>query len=558
MPSSLSKLATALEGIGHVLRDRPLGVPPYQRSYAWGEDQVETFWWDLRSALDAAEPDYFLGTIVYTSSDGGPTTVIDGQQRLATTAMLFTALRDEFIRRGDDYRAAVIEGDYIASRELRSAELTPRIRLNNEDNEFFRSWVLARPDEREDPGELSASNERLKQALELLTRLLGEHLAAAGPTWTDTQVRWIDLLEYQARVIAVEVSDDADAFLIFETLNDRGLDLTVADLLKNYLFGLSRDDVSRVQVAWMSALETLETSATEETLTMFLRHYWSSLYGATRERELYARLKRQVRTREAAVSFTEALDEAAPLYAGLLSSTYPVWERWPEIQPVAETLLRLGLEQNRPLILAAMRHFEDDEFARFLRAAVSWMVRGLIVGGIGGGTAERYLAETATKISGGQLTETEGVLRELTPIVASDEEFQSTFSFSRVNRTRLARYYLMALDGGQSGENDAAIVSDAVEDEWTLHLALPRRAQADDWDEFAPESIGQMANRLGNQFILPRGTALPEDAGERALAVAREGRPFSIEIETWSTEAIQRRQQAMAELAPDVWALLPA
>src|SRR5438067_2488201 len=120
MRTALSKIDTDLEGIGHVLRDRTLTVPRYQRSYSWFLEQVEAFWWDLRSAFTADPPEYFLGTIVLTSQPDNRATIIDGQQRLATAAMLFTAIRDEFVRRGDEYRAAVIERDYVASRELKS------------------------------------------------------------------------------------------------------------------------------------------------------------------------------------------------------------------------------------------------------------------------------------------------------------------------------------------------------------------------------------------------------------------------------------------------------
>jgi Protein of unknown function DUF262 len=559
MSSTLASLSTSLEGIGHVLRDRPLGVPPYQRSYAWGTEQVETFWWDLRSALEAPKPDYFLGTIVYTSPNGSRATVIDGQQRLATTVMLFTAIRDEFLRRGDQYRGAVVEGDYIASRELRTAELTPRVTLNREDDAFFRSWVLAHPSERGDPPSgLSGSNLRLKAALELLAKRLHDHLAGSGPTWEDTLVRWIDLLEYQARVISVSVSSDADAFLIFETLNDRGLDLTVADLLKNYLFGLARDDVTRVQTSWLSVLETLETSATEETLTIFLRHYWSSLYGATRERELYSRLKQRIRTRQAAVSLTEALDEAAPSYAALLNANHPAWERWGDVQAEAETLLRLGLERNRPMVLAAMQNLAPAEFGRFLRALINWLVRGLIAGGIAeGGTAENYFAETATKISVGKLTTTAQILDELSPLIASDREFADAFRRVRVNRTRLSRYYLVALTRAEAGCDRPALVTDGEEDQWVLQLALPRRAQPGEWPEFPEEAIGQFANYLGNQFVVPRFSVLPDAPGERASGVARTGKPAPVDVERWSADAVQVRQQRLAQAAPEVWPLLP-
>src|SRR5688572_24982744 len=105
---SLAPIDIELEGIGHVLRDRRLSVPPYQRGYSWEAEEVGDFWWDLRAAYGSEASQYFLGTIVLTT-DAGETTIIDGQQRLATTSLLFTALRNEFMRRQDTTRGQVVE-----------------------------------------------------------------------------------------------------------------------------------------------------------------------------------------------------------------------------------------------------------------------------------------------------------------------------------------------------------------------------------------------------------------------------------------------------------------
>jgi len=121
----------------------------------------------------------------------------------------------------------------------------------------------------------------------------------------------------------------------------------------------------------------------------------------------------------------------------------------------------------------------------------------------------------------------------------------------------LARYYLAALARAEAGTPDAASITDAEEDQWTLQLALPRRANPDEWPEFPVDVIGQYANRLGNQFVVERGTELPAGPRERALATARTGSPAPIDVETWLAEAIERRQAKLAELAPRVWPLLP-
>jgi len=94
-----------LRGIAGQLKERRLAVPIYQRSYAWTDEEVGEFWADLRQAFAQEPSEYFLGTIVLTKgSAGNPDTIIDGQQRLATTAILMAAVRDEYRDRRDEKR----------------------------------------------------------------------------------------------------------------------------------------------------------------------------------------------------------------------------------------------------------------------------------------------------------------------------------------------------------------------------------------------------------------------------------------------------------------------
>ena len=103
-----------------------------------------------------------------------------------------------------------------------------------------------------------------------------EEAAAAKSNWQQRLIRWAEFLEYEVRAIVVDVPTSADAFLIFETLNDRGLALTVADFLKNYLHGISGDRLKAVESAWDSTVTTLESPDDEQRLLDFVRQYWSS------------------------------------------------------------------------------------------------------------------------------------------------------------------------------------------------------------------------------------------------------------------------------------------
>ncbi len=131
------------DAIGHVVGDRLLTVPIYQRSYSWDTEQVSDFWTDLSSAFEEDRAEYFLGNVVLSEEgSNGSYTIIDGQQRLATTLILLAAIRNEFRQRGDVKRADIIQNTYMATADLDSGEDVPRLRMNSDDNPFFRTTVV--------------------------------------------------------------------------------------------------------------------------------------------------------------------------------------------------------------------------------------------------------------------------------------------------------------------------------------------------------------------------------------------------------------------------------
>jgi hypothetical protein len=544
-----------LDGIGHVLRDLRLAVPPFQRSYSWRRPEFETFWLDLRAAQLKPDPEYFLGTIVLTPRDEGRITIIDGQQRLATTTLLLAAIRDAFSTAGDEERAAVLQNDYIAPRSLRTSKFEPRLILNEDDHDFFAKAII----ERSNILPSQTSHERLLAAYKFLREAVQADVASAKGHWDEVLYRWTSFLDNSARVIVVTSDSEADSFLIFETLNDRGLALSVADLLKNYLFSLAGDEIKIVQRYWSAALSALDV-APEETFTTFLRHYWSSLHGATRERELYREIRRFIRSKAAAVEFAERLEDAAANYAALLDSEDEIWvDVGAGASEAVAALAQLGLEQNRPLLLAAMDHFEKSELRRLLRALLAWSVRGVIVGGIGGGTTERYYADAATEIRAGKVRSTKGVLRVLAPIVPTDDAFRSAFARVSVPRSQVARYLLTALERKARGLRHPSLITTSNRRVYTVEPIVPPSASFDEWSAFGEDPTA-WAKRLGNLALLRRDDPrLIRKSWKQRRTIARDS---GIEVNTaiavakeWTPDAIRKRQELFAALVSEIWPL---
>ena len=357
------------------------------------------------------------------------------------------AIRDEYRFRGDETRADIVQKDYLATSDLASATQVARLSLSSDDLLFFQRRIVGAE---QDPTPSRPSHNLILKAYTYLRAQITKVADDAGPDWTTRLTNWVGFLKDRVKVIVLEVPSDSDAYLIFETLNDRGADLTIADLLKNYLFGHAGANLEAVRDGWMMVLGALEIPAENSIFTTFLRHYWSSMRGAVRERDLYKSIKQHVVSEVQVFDFISNLQAAAELYSALLSDGHDYWDApGATVKSNVETLLRLELEQNRPLLLAVLQHFTDPEKKRLLRALLSWSVRGLIVGGIGGGTAEKAYCSAAVKVRAGTVKTTNELLVELASIVPSDTSFADAFKIANVTKAGLARYYLIALEKGR-------------------------------------------------------------------------------------------------------------
>ncbi len=553
-----SSIGFGLAGIGQVLDSRLLAVPVYQRSYAWDADQLDDFCTDLKNAFHSDPDEYFMGTIVLSREGSeGRDTVIDGQQRLATTCLLMAAIRDYFCNHDEDDRRRHIHSTYIGSYDDEADEYISRLVLNSEDDAFFRERVV-NGDEAAEAGR--DSEKLIDAAYDRLAEFVEEQAASVGPKSAVKHLTaWRHFVHDRVRVIWVEVPTESDAFLIFETLNDRGADLTLADLLKNFLFGkVKPSKLTEVRDSWLLALSAFDMDA--EIFVTFIRHYWSSVHGPTRERDLYSAIKNGVTNHSQALKFAKDLETASRLYAALLNSEHEYWVGWgTSTNNNVDTLRLLALEQNRPMLLAAMQHFTKAEMKKTLRSSVSWSVRGLIVGGIGGGTTEKAYADAAVKIRSGRLKSTAKLKSELTRIIPSDEAFTEAFSSAKVTKSALARYYLNALERKKANRKEPELVPNANEEEVNLEHVLPKKASTKDWPSFSTDEITDCIYRIGNLALLKK----TENAqiGNQPFSVKQPILKKSALVltsgigkkSTWTKKAIQARQDRLAELAVKMW-----
>ena len=213
-------------------------IPRYQREYTWGKNQWENLFDDVLEN----DPGYFLGSIICINQSTDALSVqklelVDGQQRLTTLSLLFAsvyhALKSHETDLDDEQRVELInlKRKLVLKKGDDQIRLIPQIQNNN--NPDYRA-VLA------EIGVISecdvpayAGNRKIFRAYRYFQDRIDE-MANSRSNRLVTIMEFLDKVSH-ACLVKIEVASHADAYTLFESLNNRGMPLTAIDLIKNKL-----------------------------------------------------------------------------------------------------------------------------------------------------------------------------------------------------------------------------------------------------------------------------------------------------------------------------------
>jgi len=541
------------DGIGHFLSDKFLRVPLYQRSFAWEKENVKELFDDIKNSY----PDeYFIGTIVVTDR-GDYLEIVDGQQRIATVSLFFIAVRDFLKEIGEAEKANAIEGEFILKQSYRDEEKKQRLTLNDVDNEFYLKALVR--SESMDP--LRASHNRLKNAYNFLKEYVENKYKSDG---LDGLLNLIDFIKDKLLVIIVTVSDDVNAFTVFETLNDRGLILSQTDLIKNYLFNKAGNRIEEAKDKWTRFTGAIESGISEDEILSYMRYYWSSKHGLTREKELYKRIKEKIKNKNQAITFLSNLERNSEIYLAILNPHHPFWNNFPrECSEYIAELLELRLMQNRPLLIALLEIWKDnpEEVKKSLKLIVSWSVRNLVTGTIGSGTLEKEFSNQAKLINEGKIRNAKELLNSIKDLIPTDEQFQKAFETASISKAYIARYYLRKLE--QAYRTTLELKPIENPEKVNLEHILPENPTdlQKDWPSFDENSHKTYYRRIGNLTLLDKrmNSDIGNGSFEGKKEVYRESELIITkkiaEYNDWTPSEIEERQKELAKKAVEIWNL---
>lgn len=560
MTIAAQQIAIEQIGLAGVLNRYHLFVPPNQREYSWREEHIKTLFEDLAKAINDDAPSYFLGAVVTVQREAGELEVVDGQQRLATTAILLSAIRD-VLQKDEPGAAASIETEFLTVYDRSKRDTIPRLRLNLLDNDFFKARLTRAPDV---PRASRPSNERVDAAFELardrVTKILG---GFGGRDHLDVLNKWVDFLSRRALVVLLRVSSENDAFKMFETLNDRGLKTSAADLIKNYLFSRAASRSTEVHQKWAFMRGALDTLEAEDITITFLRHAVIVLSGYVREQELFDRVQRLAKSEQSVVTLATKLDTMANTYAAIHNADHEKWNGYPDsARRAIATLNFLDVRPLRPLVLGVANKYSPTEAAKTFSTLVSWCVRLMIAGNTRSGSVEQPLAAAAYDVDVGKLSTAADLRKAFKTTIPSDDQFRSAFETANVAKASLARYYLRSLEMAAKGESAPWLIPNDDRQVINLEHVLPK-SRMGGWGHFDEESAHVYGNRLGNLALLQAKANSDLRSDEfAAKRLVYGSSPYVLtkmiaEADEWTTETITQRQTVLAGWALKAWALKP-
>lgn len=553
------------KGLGELLKEFRLRIPVYQRAYAWKPEHVEDLLQDFQRAMDKGSVDYFVGSVVSLRRAKEDPEIVDGQQRLATTCIIISAIRDFFLFLNDQQGAELIEKDYLLSENLKTRVPQEHLKLSEHDHDFFLNTILRPPKDRV-PGHKwrVQSHRRLAKAASMVAERLKKATAIyeSDSDKKDVLYKWLDFLTDHAQVIYISVPDQLDAFVIFETLNDRGMDLSISDLLKTYVFGKAgKERIAEAQARWNTMLGVLESVSSSDMTTNFIHQLWSSRHGVTRKRELFQEITDKLSTAQEAVSFSNDLVESARVYAALRNSDHEFWNPYGGAvrQHIRVLNEHLGVWQIRTLLLAVIDKFSVAEVKRTMPLAVSWSVRYLVAGG-SPGNLETYYAQHAVKVRTREIETAADLAKSMSLVIPSDELFRAAFESERVRNEHLARYYLHCLEASNAGEQSPHLLSLDNTEVASLEHVLPEAPSEEAWQHIPEEDRERLCYRIGNLALLAAGPnskrgndtfdAAKSTYQASAFALTNELAKWN---QLWDEAAIDVRQKRLAEIAIKTW-----
>ena len=259
-------------------------IPKYQREYTWGVNE----WNQLFDDIISNEEGYFLGSYICVSTRtmGTPELeLIDGQQRFTTISILLAAIYSRLNKNreklDEDEISTLInikkELTYNVEKGIYKPKLLLQVQNSNLDDYLsllYENEIIS--DKIKKPN--NAGNRRIYKAFKYFNKCIDEYINENLHEKNNEISLLLEIKDKfnEAIIVGIEVDSHKDAYMLFESLNNRGIPLSAVDLIKNTLISSSESSNKSDECyeEWKTALGYLtDEYSTQE---RFFRQYYNA------------------------------------------------------------------------------------------------------------------------------------------------------------------------------------------------------------------------------------------------------------------------------------------
>ena len=573
-------------------------VPKYQREYSWGISQWDNLFDDLLEAGHQGE--HFLGTIICVNNTRDTTEesileVIDGQQRL-TTISLFLAAIFSILDENQDKLTRTQQKDFfnLESMLILTNSHKPRLRPQTQNSNAADYQMVLHEAQLETPATESpyAGIRRVKKGYSHFRSRLAKLAEETNQPTYEVAFEMLTSIK-RATLVKIEVETQADAFVLFESLNNRGMPLTPIDLIKNTLLGIA--DQNRVLDAtyeqWSEWLRILGDDYSIQ--ERFFRYY----YNAMKEKKELTVQGASLATRTNLIKIYETLmkedfnkllkniTDGAHAYGRLINPEDSVTD--PQVQRAFRQLLHAqGSPAHLRLLFRIVKKetlgLDEQQLLEIARLLTAFFVRRNLTGMPATHTLQKLFIDIIQEIRKNPKEIKEIVRENLISISASDSYFKEVLHGPVYElNSDVVRFILVTLaESKMTKENEQNLwrkdnTKGKPTYRWSIEHILPQSENLhEDWVKMLGGNLDEAhkiqelyKHKLGNLTITGYNSSL----GKKSFTAKRdhtdsEGRYIGYKNglslnenlatrDSWSQKDIEDRTDALAEKTISMFSL---
>ncbi|MCR1950015.1 DUF262 domain-containing HNH endonuclease family protein [Clostridium sp. DSM 100503] len=554
---NMNAVPKSIEG---VLTDNPkMKIPIFQRDYSWKQDNWVELWNDIKNGFENNNKHYLGSVVLVKNSDYKE--VVDGQQRLTTISIIYLAIISNFnelINNGIDVQNNITRAQgikkLICETDLYNITSTNKLELN-ETNNIMYSQYLVNDNLPTEESQLTMSNKLLIDCFKYFKKELKKACTEAGKKNASFKLL-LDYFKYISQnliLIEITASDYHNAYVIFETLNDRGLDLTVTDLLKNYLFSkIKNSKHSLMKRMWSSIVNNVD----ERNTTKYIRHYWNSYHKKVTEKELFKVIKDSIDTEEKVLEFVKQLNECSYIYSALSNPKSQIWNGDASIVKSLEEIKLYKVDLCYPVLLSAQLFISNLDLKRkIFRLCSRISFRYIIICNGSANDLERAYNDLCLAIAKYKNElDFSKVEKDMKEFIVSKEEFIASFKNKVIKTKNNKRLITEILKGIEKCKGTQ------ITDDNTIEHILPE-SFSEEWNNIFINDAEEYVYRLGNYILLEReanseiGNDLFDIKKEAYIKSRYKDANKISKLTKWDIHELENHQKEMAIIVESVWSL---